>query len=210
MKALAAKKDSLRRKIIDGLKSLPPQDLENAGESIVGHRKEPIAEALRERPDAPLALFASMTHEITTRPLDEYLRAMGISRLYPVVLPRQQDLSFRLVGSGLSRTTFPPDGMGIPTPPEDCPVADLEDAAMIIMPGLAFDLAGARLGYGRGYYDRALARARRSSFPPSAIAVALDMQIQDEVPSGPLDERLDGLCTPNAGCVFFRRRHHLL
>ena len=63
---------------------------------------------------------------------------------------------------------------------------------LIVVPGLAFDRSGGRLGYGKGYYDRLLAEAR-----PDALRVGLcfDCQLIDEVPSAAHDQRMDYLVT---------------
>jgi 5-formyltetrahydrofolate cyclo-ligase len=63
---------------------------------------------------------------------------------------------------------------------------------VLLIPGLAFDRAGARLGYGRGYYDRLLRRCR-----PDALRVGLayDCQVVERVPTGPDDERVHLIVT---------------
>jgi len=58
---------------------------------------------------------------------------------------------------------------------------------VLIIPGLAFDRTGARLGYGRGYYDRLLRRVRPDAL---RIGLAFDCQVVETVPTGPTDERV--------------------
>ena len=61
---------------------------------------------------------------------------------------------------------------GIPEPVEDGPVAD-DETALVLMPGLAFDLEGRRIGYGGGYYDRFL--AKEPDHPTLALCYAFQM-----------------------------------
>lgn len=68
--------------------------------------------------------------------------------------------------------------------------------SILLMPLLAFDCKGARLGYGAGYYDASL-RLLRSLQPIFAIGVAFDEQQFSEVPQEPQDEPLDMILTPS-------------
>jgi len=65
---------------------------------------------------------------------------------------------------------------------------------VVVVPLLAFDRQGRRLGYGGGFYDRTLARLRRAG-PVLAIGYGFAAQQVDAVPSGPLDAPLDLIVT---------------
>jgi 5-formyltetrahydrofolate cyclo-ligase len=67
--------------------------------------------------------------------------------------------------------------------------------AMLLIPLLAFDARGCRLGYGGGHYDRTLEALRRDG-PVLAIGVAFDAQEVAQLPAGPHDQRLDWMLTP--------------
>lgn len=93
---------------------------------------------------------------------------------------------------------FPVDGgfaigpFGVPEPPPDHPAIPFERLDLVFVPGLAFDDRGRRLGRGRGFFDRLLARA------PGALrwGVAFDLQIVAEVPDEPHDINVHLLVTP--------------
>jgi len=85
----------------------------------------------------------------------------------------------------------PPYGVKEPRPEHP----ELDSFALVVVPGLGFTKDGARIGYGRGYYDRALARLREVN--PSLVAVGFGFacQLVDEIPTGPSDARLDAVVT---------------
>ena len=90
-------------------------------------------------------------------------------------------------------------GVRVP-PPENRRGVALEEIDLVLLPGLAFDRAGGRLGYGKGYYDRFLSdltgARRQAGLPPSpAIGVAFACQRVARVPMGPYDQRADGIVT---------------
>lgn len=70
---------------------------------------------------------------------------------------------------------------------------------LIILPGVAFDLHGGRLGHGKGYYDRYLDRTKRQQpqSPPATVALALREQIVEAVPHDAADQLCDTLVTPD-------------
>ena len=82
--------------------------------------------------------------------------------------------------------------MGIPTPPSYLPVVSLARCGWVLVPGLAFDDDGRRLGYGRGYYDRALSLVD----PERCIGLLLDEQRVPRVPVEAYDVRLRWTCSP--------------
>ena len=80
---------------------------------------------------------------------------------------------------------------GIREPGLECPVVPLNQLDLILVPGVAFDLAGHRLGRGRGYYDLLLASVRGLKW-----GLGYDEQVQPEIPVERHDVLLDGILTP--------------
>lgn len=76
-----------------------------------------------------------------------------------------------------------PSPFGVPEPPASAPEVAPADVDVVLVPGLAFDPRGYRVGYGKGYYDRLLATM------PQALSVAIgfDFQLVPEVPDLPHD-----------------------
>ena len=69
---------------------------------------------------------------------------------------------------------------------------DVKKIDLVIMPGVAFDLNGGRIGYGGGFYDRFLVDVRKEV---PKVALAYDIQIVDKVPMNELDMRVDDIIT---------------
>jgi len=152
----------------------------------------------RERPFAmPVAVsgFWPVKDEIDIRPLMIALFNTGCQLALPVVQGRGRPLLFRAwrPGDVLEEGVF---GTLQPVARRET----IEPDALIV-PLLACDAEGWRLGYGGGFYDRTLSalRARRSV---TAVGVGFDGQLVDAVPHGPDDQRLDWLLTDRRACAF--------
>ena len=133
--------------------------------------------------------FWPMGQEIDIRPLLVALHERG----HPIVLPetpkRGNPLIFRLWRPG---AVMLPERFGTSRPAGEVRVPDI-----LLVPLLAFDRRGYRVGYGAGYYDRTLA-----ALPGRVrLGVAYAAQELDEVPAGPYDERLDAVATER-GVIF--------
>jgi 5-formyltetrahydrofolate cyclo-ligase len=142
---------------------------------------------------AVVAGFWPMGEEIDIRPLLHALHERGHPIGLPVTPNRGEPLSFRLwrPGDALVREKF---GTMRPTGEERVP-------AFLLVPLLAFDRSGHRLGYGGGYYDRTL-----SGLPHAfALGCAYAVQELDELPVALYDERLDAVATER-GVLFFKDR----
>ena len=84
-----------------------------------------------------------------------------------------------------------PGRFGIREPASACEALAFDRLDLVLVPGVAFDLAGRRLGRGRGFYDRLLDAVRGTK-----CGVAFDEQIVSAVPAGPQDVQVDCLLTP--------------
>ncbi len=127
--------------------------------------------------------------ELDPVPFLEALHAQGLRTALPVVKPGP-DLVFRewSPGAPLERGKF-----GVKHPGDEHPEL-MPD--IVLVPLLAFDRKGNRLGYGAGYYDAALRRMRRRGLV-AAIGIAFDEQEFPEIPQEPQDEPLDAILTPS-------------
>jgi 5-formyltetrahydrofolate cyclo-ligase len=121
-------------------------------------------------------------------PLLRRVAAEGWTLALPVVAG-PAPLRFRTWTFGAPLQSGP---FGIPEP-EDGPLAAPD---VLLVPLLAFDRHGYRLGYGGGHYDRTLAELRAQG-GVTAIGLAFDAQEVAQVPICPYDERLDWILTPS-------------
>lgn len=129
--------------------------------------------------------------EIDPRPLMLALAGRGHELVLPVVIARAAPLVFR----HWDGATLPPPGrFGIPAPAE---TATMRRPDVILVPLLAFDARGHRLGYGGGYYDRTLA-GWRADGTGLAVGLAFAGQQIDHLTPEPTDQQLDGMATEGA------------
>ncbi|HET6195139.1 MAG TPA: 5-formyltetrahydrofolate cyclo-ligase [Acetobacteraceae bacterium] len=141
---------------------------------------------LREMPPPAGALvsgFWPMGQEIDIRPLLVALHERGHRIVLPETPKRGNPLIFRLWSPG---AVMLPERFGTSRPDGEVVVPDF-----LLVPLLAFDRRGYRVGYGAGYYDRTLA-----ALPGRyRLGVAYTASELDAVPAGPYDERLDAVAT---------------
>lgn len=137
----------------------------------------------------PLALVAAYR----SRPREANLRpvfGLPFQFCFPKVIS-DSEMEFRQVKKAKEDSEFDTGAYGILEPRSDHPLVDPRVMAAAFLPLLAFDEQGGRLGYGKGYYDRMLAR-----FPGLKIGVAFEWQRSAEpLPMEAHDHRLDLLVT---------------
>jgi 5-formyltetrahydrofolate cyclo-ligase len=130
--------------------------------------------------------------ELDVRPLLDQIHAAGHPVGLPVVVAKGQPLLFRRWQPG---TVLVQGNFKVMTPPEGAPEVD---PTVLLVPLLAFDRAGFRLGYGGGFYDRTLEKRRHeahSGHPVMAIGIGFEAQETDDLPRGPFDQQLDWIVT---------------
>jgi 5-formyltetrahydrofolate cyclo-ligase len=144
--------------------------------------------AVRIREGAAVSGFFPFGNEIDVMPLLARLRAAGHEIALPVVTPRGEPLIFRRWRAHDETACGP---FGIRQPRDEAPVLAPD---LLLVPLLAFDRRGRRLGYGGGYYDRTLT-ALRADGTPLAVGVAYAAQEVDAVPAAAYDQPLDWVVT---------------
>jgi 5-formyltetrahydrofolate cyclo-ligase len=180
---LAITKDELRRAAIERRDALAPAERARAAEAIAA-RKFPLALA----PATVVSGFMPMKSEINPLPLLRVLAEQGARLALPAVAGRGKPLTMRAWGFG---EPLAAGVWGIREPKAEAPEV-LPD--IMIVPLLAFDRTGHRIGYGAGYYDMTIA-AVRAKKPVTAVGIAFAAQEIPAVPTSPRDVRLDLVLT---------------
>lgn len=174
------------------------------------------AEALKRRDAIPQEVRAIKSHEIKERLLSLELYKQSASTLLfcsfrtevdtlpiiktalndgkKVVLPRvNRDLLNLELYQINSLDDLTPGYMNILEPlPDKCSQVVPDEMEFVVVPGVAFDLSGGRLGYGGGYYDKLLGSIMNRPF---LIAIAFEEQIIEHVPVDEHDVRVDMIIT---------------
>jgi len=140
------------------------------------------------RPDQLISGYVPMRSEADVLPLMRALAERGVRLALPVVPGKAAPLLFRL---WLPDQRLEPGLFETMQPPAD---AETVEPDLLLIPLLAFDAGGARLGYGGGYYDRTLAALRRRR-RIVAVGIGFEAQMVPHLPTAAHDQRLDFMVT---------------
>ena len=175
-------KRALRRKVLARRDAVAPEERSELSRRIAD-RILAMSEVARAR---TVMAFWSFGSEVETAPLIGRLVEAGTG----VVLPR-------IEGGDVLPVSYAPGDPVASTDfgamePSAGRAVEPERVDAVIVPGVAFDRRGGRVGYGGGYYDRFLAMTRPGV---PAIAIAFGLQVVERVPEGRMDRRLDAIVT---------------
>lgn len=144
------------------------------------------ATAIDVEPGAVVSGFWPMRSEVDVRPLMFALMEKGARLCLPAILDRTT-IVFRELKRGAALVEM---GFGTAGPGEE---AEVLDPVAMLVPLAAFDARGHRIGYGAGYYDRAIERLHAKGMKPRLIGVAFDCQLVPQVPDENHDVELGEL-----------------
>ncbi|MZD58547.1 5-formyltetrahydrofolate cyclo-ligase [Streptomyces sp. SID5606] len=187
-------KRTLRRENLAARNRLTADDVRESGEALAA-RALGMPEVARAR---AVAAYVSVGAEPGTLALLDALRARGVRVLLPALLA-DNDLDWgEYAGTGsLARVRhggrmdlFEPAGTRLG--PDAVTEADV-----VLLPGVAVDGRGLRLGRGGGSYDRVLARLERSGARPALLVLLYDREVVARVPVEPHDRPVDAVVTPS-------------
>ena len=170
-------KRELRRIIGEKKRALSAREIE-ARSAILADR---LLETAAYRQARSLYAYLAFNQEVRTAPIIERAWAEGKRVAVPKVVGGEMRFIWLEDFRGLVESVF-----GILEPASNGPVAD-DAAALVLMPGLAFDRQGRRVGYGGGYYDRFL--AAEPSHP--TVALCYGFQMLDAIETEAHDVRVD-------------------
>ena len=134
-----------------------------------------------------IGLYAAKGSEVATAAIDARARAAGLRVAYPIVESGARELGF----AEARVDELVPGPFGLREPAASTERVPLADVAAFVIPGVAFDRSGGRIGWGRGHYDATLASA------PAAlrIGLAFECQVLDRVERDPHDAVLHHVVT---------------
>jgi len=180
---IVQEKSELRRTALARRDALPAGERQTAAEATAA-RDFPVAIA----PSVIVSGYMPLKSEINPLPLMQKLAAAGARLALPVIAGRGRPLVMRAYafGAPLGRGQW-----GIREPKPDAPEVEPD---ILLVPLLAFDRRGFRLGYGAGYYDMTI-HALRAGKTVTAVGIAFAAQEVPRIPTTPRDERLDLVLT---------------
>jgi 5-formyltetrahydrofolate cyclo-ligase len=186
---LAAEKAALRTRLLAARGRLTPEQRATAGRAL----RDAILALPETQMAGTVAAYYSIASEPETHALVFALWKRGSYVLLPVLRP-DLDLDW---ASYEGPDSLRPGPRGLAEPAEPPRGSDsVARADLVIVPALAVDRRGVRLGRGGGSYDRALARVG-SQVP--TVTLLYDSELLDEVPSGPHDQRVRLVAQPTHG-----------
>jgi 5-formyltetrahydrofolate cyclo-ligase len=182
---LAAEKRRVRRSLSQLRRGVAPEAAARAAERIASRLLgEPAVRRARR-----IALYAALPDEVPSRPLFVALRSLAASLWFPRV-QAERELVFARVSDW---SELRPGRYGVLEPSASAATIEPEEGDLVLVPGVAFDRAGNRLGRGKGFYDRAFPCGAPG--PPLLMGVAYAIQLLDAVPHSREDRRMDAVVT---------------
>lgn len=179
-------KAGLRESIRARRRAIPENERKRAAEAVAA-----LLSRIPQLTGANLVLaYAANREELDPGPAIAALRESGVRIAYPRVSNDALDVHEVDNPSDLVLGTF-----SIREPRPDAPRVDIGAIDVVLVPAIAFDRRGYRIGYGGGFYDRFFAHLPTG---PLRVGLAFDEQLLDQVPVQPHDEPVDMIVTPSA------------
>ncbi|MFF0222714.1 5-formyltetrahydrofolate cyclo-ligase [Streptomyces sp. NPDC004629] len=187
-------KRTLRRELLTVRNRLTADDVREAGAALAERALE-LPELARAR---TVAAYVSVDSEPGTLALLDALHARGVRVLLPALLP-DHDLDWGAYAGEGSLARVQHDGrMALFEPVGDRLGPDaVTRADVVLLPGLAVDAHGMRLGRGGGSYDRVLARLERVDAHPALVVLLYDTEVVERLPAQPHDRPVHAVVTPS-------------
>ncbi|MBL3667547.1 5-formyltetrahydrofolate cyclo-ligase [Streptomyces sp. M2CJ-2] len=184
----------LRREILQARNRLTADDVREAATALAD-RALGLPELAHAR---TVAAYVSVGSEPSTLVLLDALRARGVRVLLPALLP-DNDLDWGAYTGEGSLTRVRHGGrMALLEPAGERLGPDaVTGADAVLLPGLAVDARGMRLGRGGGSYDRVLARLERAGAHPALVVLLYDTEVVERVPEQPHDRPVHAAVTPS-------------
>jgi 5-formyltetrahydrofolate cyclo-ligase len=186
---LASRKAEVRAGVLAARRAMPAERRTVAGRQL----RDAVLELPEMQMAGTVAAYVSVGTEPDTRSLIFALWKRGSYVLLPVLRP-DSDLDWASY-EGPDSLSAGPRGLLEPTEPRRG-VTAVTSADLVIVPALAFDRAGQRLGRGGGSYDRALARVGQGIL---TVALLYDGELVSQVPAGPHDQPVRAVAVPSEG-----------
>ena len=195
-------KRALRQEFLLVRSQLTAGDIEETEAALVARALE-LPELAQAR---TVAAYVSVGSEPGTRALLDALHARGVRVLLPALMV-DNDLDWGAYDGESSLIRVQHRGkMALLEPAGERLGPDaVLSADAVLLPGLAVDARGMRLGRGGGSYDRVLARLERAGADPALVVLLYDSEVVDRVPEEPHDRPVHAVVTPS-GVRRFRRR----
>lgn len=180
--SIQQKKAALRQRLLKARQAIPPQVWRQKSDRICYHLKAlPLFAQART-----ILAYCSFRQEPDLSPLLQMQRSWGLPRCID-----QSIVWHRWYPQG--SLPLQTGAYGIWEPHPDSPLVDPATVDLILVPAVACDIKGYRLGYGGGYYDRLLSQPAWIGKP--TLGIVFEYARLPKIPKAPWDKRLDGICT---------------
>jgi 5-formyltetrahydrofolate cyclo-ligase len=213
---IRSKKKSLRKKIRDRVKAIATnkEEIDQQSNQVWAR----LFELDQYKSAKSIGLFLSMPQgEINTDPALRHALEQGKTIFVPQVGQNFEKCEMELLkimlpssakegarkgddAGKMFHSDWPRNKWGIPEPPSDMPIVTAQpgDIDLLVVPGLGFDRKGNRLGQGKGYYDRFIARMTQDGTALPLVAVALTPQlvVNEDIPVAEYDRCMDMVLLP--------------
>lgn len=182
-------KFSIRQQILEKRASLTPQLLEKAG--MIAAEKLLHMEEYRKADQ--IMVYMDFRNEVPTGPIIEKIRTSGKKLILPYTDQNFNIIPYSIPEEGALNDHLLVSKLGISEPNRElCEESALDSIDFLIIPGTVFDQYENRMGYGKGCYDKFLAKLPKQSFK---LALAYDFQVLPCIPADPTDVKMDKILT---------------
>lgn len=179
-------KNLIRKKILETRNKMTAADAENCSSLILDR----LIESRLLQDASHIMVYLSFKKEVITDPIISYSLGQNKSIYVPICIPETHEIVIsRITGFEDLYTGF----YGIREPKQSgIRICDSSILDLVLVPGVAFDSSGNRIGFGGGYYDRFMKR-----LPPGTkkVALAYSFQVVENIPASEYDMAVDYIAT---------------